>query len=49
MDDNQIRLVSFQLLPNSQVQPHEESEIHHLVKKGILPKHTVEYNKMVPS
>lgn len=47
MNDNQIKLISFQLIPNTQFNPHDQSELQHLVKKGVLPKDMTMYNNLV--
>ena len=38
MSNNQVKLISFQLIPNIQFVPQDQSELQHLTKKGVLAK-----------
>ena len=45
--ENLGKVISIQYIPNSQLVPHSESEIEHLVKKGILSEESVMLNQLV--
>lgn len=47
MDENQLRVVSFQFVANRDMAPHEESEIQHLINKEVIPEEFLLYNRMV--
>ena len=42
--DTQAKIVGFKFVPNCQVVPHEQAEIQHLVKKGVLDPEIASYN-----
>lgn len=45
--ENLGKVISIQYIPNGQVVPHSESEILHLVKKGVLSEEAVMLNQLV--